>query len=72
MFWDGIHCEHDRSPGAWLLIGDYNGIWTSSYRSSGTSMDCGFRRMRFALNNLGIILIPTSSFNFSYINRRQG
>ncbi|KAL5576410.1 hypothetical protein UlMin_018109 [Ulmus minor] len=70
--WENIHHQMYCFSGAWLVIGDFNTIWNSGDRSSGTGMDIGSRRMRSALNNLGMLLIPTSGSNFSWTNRRHG
>ncbi|KAL5566496.1 hypothetical protein UlMin_029660 [Ulmus minor] len=43
VFWDSLSSEADRFPGAWLLIGDYNGICSSSDRSSNHGVDRGNR-----------------------------
>ncbi|KAL5563568.1 hypothetical protein UlMin_033315 [Ulmus minor] len=51
-FWENIHHEVDHFEGAWAIIGDFNGIWYSSERSSGFGMDLGSRRMQAALDNL--------------------
>ncbi|KAL5575727.1 hypothetical protein UlMin_017426 [Ulmus minor] len=72
LFWDNIHLQTNCFLGAWLIIGDFNTIWSSSDRSSGSGMDIGSRRMRTALNNLGMLLIPASGVNYSWSNRRQG
>ncbi|KAL5559046.1 hypothetical protein UlMin_035257 [Ulmus minor] len=72
LFWENIHLQTNFFSGAWLIIGDFNTIWSSSDRSSDSGMDIGSQRMRTALNNLGMLLIPASGGNYSWSNRRQG
>ncbi|KAL5538574.1 hypothetical protein UlMin_045893 [Ulmus minor] len=72
LFWENIHLQTKCFSGAWLIIGDFNTIWSSTDCSSGSGMDIGSRRMRSALNNLGMLLIPASGGNYSGSNRRQG
>ncbi|KAL5569499.1 hypothetical protein UlMin_026074 [Ulmus minor] len=72
LFWENIHLQTKCFSGAWLIMGDFNTIWSSSDRSSGSGMDIGSRRMRSALNNLGMLLIPASGGNYCWSNRRQG
>ncbi|KAL5563120.1 hypothetical protein UlMin_032867 [Ulmus minor] len=72
LFWDNIHLQTKCFSGAWLIMGDFNTIWSSSDRSSGSGMDIGSRRMRSALDNLGMILIPASGGNYTWSNHRQG
>ncbi|KAL5576512.1 hypothetical protein UlMin_018211 [Ulmus minor] len=72
LFWENIHHETDLFSGVWLIIGDFNTIWNSDDYSSGTDLDIGSRRMQFALDNLGMLFIPASGFNYSWTNRRQG
>ncbi|KAL5576493.1 hypothetical protein UlMin_018192 [Ulmus minor] len=69
---ENIHLQTKCFSGAWLIMGDFNTIWSSSDRSSDSGMDIGSRRMRSALNNLGMILIPASGGNYTWSNRRQG
>ncbi|KAL5537352.1 hypothetical protein UlMin_045880 [Ulmus minor] len=54
-----------------MLIGDFNGIWVSSDRSSNRGLDNGSRRMRNAMDNLGMITIPHSGFSYTWTNRRR-
>ncbi|KAL5569506.1 hypothetical protein UlMin_026081 [Ulmus minor] len=72
LFWENIHHDTDFFTGAWLIIGDFNTIWNNGDHSSGTGLDIRSRRMRSALDNLGMLFIPTSGFNYSWTNRRQG
>ncbi|KAL5573075.1 hypothetical protein UlMin_022672 [Ulmus minor] len=72
VFWDSLSSEADRFPRAWLLIGDYNGICSSSDRSSNHGVDRGSRLMIEAVDNLGKISIPSSGFYFTWSNRRNG
>ncbi|KAL5571935.1 hypothetical protein UlMin_021532 [Ulmus minor] len=72
LFWENIHHETDFFSGAWLIFGDFNTIWNNGDRSRGAGLDIGSRRMRFALDNLGLLLILASSFNYSWTNCRHG
>ncbi|KAL5561445.1 hypothetical protein UlMin_031192 [Ulmus minor] len=72
IFWDSLSSEADRFPGAWLLIGDFNGICSTSDRSSNRGVDRGSRLMIEAIDNLGMISIPSSGFYFTWSNRRIG
>ncbi|KAL5537661.1 hypothetical protein UlMin_045497 [Ulmus minor] len=72
LFWENIHLQTNCFSGAWLIIGDFNTIWSSTHCSSGSGMDIGSQRMRSALNNLGMLLIPASGGNYSWSNRRKG
>ncbi|KAL5551835.1 hypothetical protein UlMin_002011 [Ulmus minor] len=44
-FWSSLSNEADRFPGAWLLLGDFNGICNRQDRSSNRRLDGGSRTM---------------------------
>ncbi|KAL5558527.1 hypothetical protein UlMin_034738 [Ulmus minor] len=46
LFWENIRLQTKCFSGAWLIIGDFNTIWSSSDRSSGSGMDIGSRRIQ--------------------------
>ncbi|KAL5557491.1 hypothetical protein UlMin_039727 [Ulmus minor] len=71
-FWSSLSSEADRFPGAWILLGDFNGIYNRQDRSSNRRLDGGSRIMCEALDNLGMITIPSSGFFYSWSNRRYG
>ncbi|KAL5542144.1 hypothetical protein UlMin_009854 [Ulmus minor] len=71
-FWSSLSSEVDRFPGAWLLLGDFNGICNRQERSSNRRLDGGSRIMCEALDNLGMISIPSSGFFYTWFNRRYG
>ncbi|KAL5562082.1 hypothetical protein UlMin_031829 [Ulmus minor] len=71
-FWDSIHLEANHFPRPWMLIGDFNGILYSSNRSSNRGIDGGSRFMREALDNLGMISIPSSGSHYTWSNCRHG
>ncbi|KAL5577840.1 hypothetical protein UlMin_019539 [Ulmus minor] len=71
VFWDSLSSEANRFPGAWQLIGDYNSICSSNNRSSNCGIDRGSRLMIEAMDNLGMISIPSSGFYFTWSNRRN-
>ncbi|KAL5557200.1 hypothetical protein UlMin_039436 [Ulmus minor] len=64
--------EADRFPGAWLLLGDFNGICNRQDRSTNRGLDGGSRIMCEALDNLGMISIPATGFYYTWSNRRSG
>ncbi|KAL5560153.1 hypothetical protein UlMin_036364 [Ulmus minor] len=69
-FWNSLSSEADCFPGAWLLLGDFNGICNKGDQSSNHSLDGGSRIMCEALDNLGMISIPSSGFLYTWSNRR--
>ncbi|KAL5582142.1 hypothetical protein UlMin_014584 [Ulmus minor] len=71
-FWDSIHSKVDRFPGPWMLIGYFNGILYSSDCSSNRGINGGSSFMREALDNLGMISIPSSGFHYTGFNCRHG
>ncbi|KAL5571347.1 hypothetical protein UlMin_020944 [Ulmus minor] len=72
VFWDSLSSEADRFLGAWLLIGDYNGIYSGNDHSSNHGINRGLRLMIEVVDNLGMISIPSSGFYFTWSNRRNG
>ncbi|KAL5547504.1 hypothetical protein UlMin_002735 [Ulmus minor] len=62
----------ERFAGAWLLLGDFNGICNREDRSTNRGLDGGSRIMREALDNEGMISIPSSGFFYTWSNRRGG
>ncbi|KAL5582584.1 hypothetical protein UlMin_015026 [Ulmus minor] len=71
-FWESLSTEANRFPGAWLLNGDYNGICNNNDYSSNREIDRGSRSMRKALDNLGMISIPSFGFYYTWSNQRHG
>ncbi|KAL5583173.1 hypothetical protein UlMin_015615 [Ulmus minor] len=71
VFWDSLSSKADRFLGAWILIGDYNGIYSTNDRSSNRGVDRGSRLMIEVVDNLGMISIPSSGFYFTWSNRRN-
>ncbi|KAL5568745.1 hypothetical protein UlMin_025320 [Ulmus minor] len=55
-----------------MLIGDLNGIWDCSDCSSNRGMDRGSRAMRQYLDNLGMLSLPSSGFNYTWSNHCHG
>ncbi|KAL5572085.1 hypothetical protein UlMin_021682 [Ulmus minor] len=71
-FWNSLSSEADRFPGAWLLLGDFNGICSRHDRSSNCRLDGGSRIICEALDNLVMISIPSSGFFYTWSNRKYG
>ncbi|KAL5550707.1 hypothetical protein UlMin_000883 [Ulmus minor] len=62
----------NRFPGAWLLLGDFNGICNRQDRSTNRGLDGGSRIMCEILDNLGMIYIPSTGFYYTWSNHRSG
>ncbi|KAL5556672.1 hypothetical protein UlMin_038908 [Ulmus minor] len=72
LFWEDIGHEADCFPGAWLMIGDFNGVLANGDRSSNNRVDGGSRNMLESLDNIGMIPIPSSGFFYTWSNHRFG
>ncbi|KAL5578952.1 hypothetical protein UlMin_011394 [Ulmus minor] len=69
-FWDSFPTAASRFNGAWLVLGDFNGILLRRERSSNRGIDSASVAMRDALDNIGMIDIPSSGSKFSFCNNR--
>ncbi|KAL5571536.1 hypothetical protein UlMin_021133 [Ulmus minor] len=68
--WDSFPTAASRFNGAWLVLGDFNGIFLRRERSSNRGIDSASVAMRDALDNIGMIDIPSSGSKFSFCNNR--
>ncbi|KAL5567063.1 hypothetical protein UlMin_030227 [Ulmus minor] len=72
LFWDSVGHEVEKFPGAWLMIGDFNGVQSSRDRSNNNRIDAGSRFMKDTLDHIGMLSIPSSGFFYTWSNHRFG
>ncbi|KAL5568672.1 hypothetical protein UlMin_025247 [Ulmus minor] len=69
-FWCNIHKQVDRFNGGWLIIGDFNGVLYREDRHGGREETSSSVHMINAMDNLGLVELPSQGLNYSWVNGR--
>ncbi|KAL5568629.1 hypothetical protein UlMin_025204 [Ulmus minor] len=70
IFWNSIHKEMDRFNGGWLIMGDFNGVLYREDRHGNREEIYSFVHMINAMDNLGLVELPSQGLKYSWANGR--
>ncbi|KAL5581946.1 hypothetical protein UlMin_014388 [Ulmus minor] len=70
LFWNSIHSEMDRFNGSWLIMGDFNGVLYREDRHGGREETSSSVHMINAVDNLGLVELPSQGLKYSWTNGR--
>ncbi|KAL5572537.1 hypothetical protein UlMin_022134 [Ulmus minor] len=69
-FWLNFHTELDRFNGGWLVIGDFNGVFYRGDRHGGREETSSSSHMINAVDNLGLVELPSQGLKYTWSNGR--
>ncbi|KAL5543569.1 hypothetical protein UlMin_007353 [Ulmus minor] len=69
-FWLNFHKEVDRFNGGWLVIGDFNGVFYRGDRHGGREETSSSSHMINAVDNLGLVELPSQGLKYTWSNGR--
>ncbi|KAL5575717.1 hypothetical protein UlMin_017416 [Ulmus minor] len=69
-FWLNFHKEVDRFNGGWLVIGDFNGVLYRGDRHGGREETSSSSHMINAVDNLGLVELPSQGLKYTWSNGR--
>ncbi|KAL5548196.1 hypothetical protein UlMin_003427 [Ulmus minor] len=70
LFWNSIHSEMDRFNGGWLIMGDFNEVLYREDRHGGREETSSSVHMINAVDNLGLVELPSQGLKYSWTNGR--
>ncbi|KAL5556427.1 hypothetical protein UlMin_038663 [Ulmus minor] len=71
IFWNDLHKAVAQFYSGWLVLGDFNGVLYHSDRHGGREETSSLVHMINALDNLGLVELPSQGLKYSWSNGRN-